>query len=273
MTKTGGGEAVTGLWVYYCPFAYFVKSRLKTRVRFLSWLFIYPLPILLGCWLFNSGMSFDDLISVSMAVIATYSLYELGYLQNDSVTIENERSPTLRLTGPEISLVKRLRVSILIVRLGISLFFLWMIYHLGQSGFSAFLLTLVIIAVVFPVYNRTRGKINMPLHFILVCCRFCGPALLVYPAPMFLFYLVLAFPILNLIERSAEPRYDIKWIRWAPFVTLSNQHSGRPIYYLLACFAWLAICLVVPIDLLTGLLFVYFFLYRLLSPVLLDSIR
>ena len=258
-------------WVYYCPFAYFLSSRLVTYDKVISWLCIYPLPILLGYLLFsvNSTGNITEGVagieSLLLAFAATYCLYELGYLQNDTVTVDHEDNPTLRLNRGEKDRVKQLWVSILATRVSTCLAILMTIYQLNPAGALAYVLSLLTIVVVFPVYNLTRGKINVPLHFILVCCRFCGPALLIIPDATFFIYLVLAFPLINLIERGAEGRYGIVWLQKFIF---SNRASGRYWYYLLVTLLWAASCFIFDIDLQTTWLFIYFFLYRFLSPIL-----
>ncbi len=257
-------------WIYYIPLAYFVYTRLVSGHKVVSWFFIYPIPISLACLLFTGGASIPVLSGIFLAIISTYSIYEIGYLQNDTVTIQNETNPTLRLTSAAVDHVRRQWIYVICTRPAISLILCLIIYQLKLPGFGLYCCSLLAIIIVFPVYNRLRGKINVPLHFVLVSSRFCGPALLVFPDLLFFFYLILTFPLLNLFERGAEERYGIDWLQQLPF---SNLGSGRYWYYLVVSFLWSALCLSLNVELQTTLIFVYLFLYRLFSPLALSKLQ
>jgi hypothetical protein len=94
--------------------------------------------------------------------------------------------------------------------------------------------------------------------------------MLVMPDLMFLGFTIIAFPLINLIERGAEPRYHVHWLQRRVFL---NQRSGRWIYYLIASFLWLVFAIAMGIDIKTTVLLVCLFVYRLISPLLSSRLR
>ncbi|MBL4681814.1 MAG: hypothetical protein JKY88_13965 [Pseudomonadales bacterium] len=252
--------------IFYLSFAYFFTTRLVSPLKMLSWIAIYPVPILIAIVLFTGDLSWEIILTAILGMCATYTLYELGYLQNDASTIIKEKNPTIRLEPSAILYVRNRWIGILVCRLFLCGILVALIRQFNPAGFEVFLMSLLIIALTFLIYNELRSWINVPLHFLLVCGRFCGPALLIIPDPAFLAYLVFIFPLINLLERGAEPRYNLSWLQDH---VLSNQTSGRWIYYLVISITWPIICMLFSFNLVTTLIFVYLFFYRLISPALL----
>lgn len=252
--------------IFYLPFAYFFASRLVSPVKMVSWIAIYPVPILMAIILFGGNPSWEIVIVALLGMCATYTIYELGYLQNDAITISNEKNPTIRLNPESLQYVRGTWIWILAFRLFLCGMLIVLILQFEPPGFEIFLMSLSVIALTFLIYNELRSWINVPLHFLLVCGRFCGPAILVLPDPVFLAYLVLIFPLINLIERGAEPRYNLTCLQRS---VMSNHTSGRWIYYLIVGSLWSILSVVLQFELITTFIFLYLFLYRLVSPSLL----
>lgn len=267
-------------WRIFVPFIYFFSTRLKTVEKVSSWLIIYPISIMLAYATFTDSTFTDstftdqgslaDVGALSIGMIIVYIIYELGYIANDAFTVSQEVNPTLRLSENEISWVKLHWFKIIGVRLIVTMVFLSVASTLAPSGFTVFCMLLLLMSVSFYLYNQTRGWLNIPLHFVLVVCRFCGPCMLVMPELIFLGFTILAFPLINLIERGAEPRYKVQWLQRLVF---SNQGSGRWLYYLIVSFLWLAFAVSMGIDMTTTALLAFLFVYRLVSPLLSARLR
>jgi len=256
-------------WRYFIPFAYFISSRLKTPDRILSWIIIYPVSLLLAYVTFAHQVSAEALLTMLAGMAAIYTVYELGYLANDSFTVKSEVEPTLRLTAQQQVWIEAHWNLILTSRLSLTLVIIACLLPSQPDGLVVFCCSILLVAITFYFYNRTRGAISIPLHFILVVCRFSGPCMLVMPEIGFLAFTIVAFPLINLMERAAEPRYKLTWAQQLIF---SNQGSGRWLYYLIMSLVWAGLTLGLEMELETVSLLVFLFLYRLISPLIVKHV-
>jgi hypothetical protein len=232
----------------------------------ISWVMIYFVPLFLIIVAFNPVLDTTIYYQLILATVGTYTLYELGYIQNDTVTIRNETEPTLRLDELQQEYVSDYWLVILLVRLLIVAILLG--YLSTAAGFLYYLFSLFLVALVFPLYNRRRGAINAALHPLLVIARYCGPLLLVMPEVAVFLYGLLMFPLINGLERARQPRYGLGVLQHLWF---ADGHSGRWGYYLLMLVFWSGVCLVLDFALLTVLPLAYMFVYRLVSPWLIQQ--
>tara|TARA_R110002072_G_scaffold13418_7_gene56201 strand:+ start:35897 stop:36682 length:786 start_codon:yes stop_codon:yes gene_type:complete len=254
-------------WMFYIPLAYFFGTRVVTAKARISWCMIYPVPLLLIVFAFGQGFDLEDLVQLILASVCTYTIYELGYIQNDTVTIRSEAQPNLRLGELELEYVSDYWLVMLLVRLMIAGLLLSSLY--SAPGFLLYLLSLLILGTVFQIYNRQRGPMNALLHPVLVTARFCGPLMLLLPDLTVFCYGLLVFPVLNGLERAREPRYGLTRLERIWF---ANSGSGRWGYYLVVLAAWLLLCVTLDLSLLTGLPLFYMFVYRLGSPWILTRL-
>lgn len=212
--------------LFYCPFGYFLSTRLETFAAKISWLLVYFVPLLLTVFSFSSAL---DLISVgylAVGTISVYLLYEIGYIENDTLTVLQEPSPTIRLDDDVRRYVSEHWWKIVLFRSGILIICLWWIR--SAPGFEWFVAMLAGLIPAFYLYNRIRSSVNAVIHPILVTIRFCGPVVLLIPYLNAFAFALLLFPLLNGLERAAESRYGIKWLQG---LWLTNQVSGRWSYY------------------------------------------
>jgi hypothetical protein len=254
-------------WMFYIPFAYFFGTRVVTNPARVSWCMIYFVPLLLCILSFSPNLDLNAVIQFFVATVCTYTIYELGYIENDTVTVRNEALPTLRLGALQLEYVSDYWLVILFVRLLTA--GLLLSYLSSAEGFVLYWLSLIILAVMFPLYNRQRGPINAWLHPLLVTARFCGPLMLLLPELTVFLYGLLVFPMLNGFERAREPRYGFKRLEQIWF---TNGQSGRWGYYLVVLAIWLLLCITQGLSLLTALPLFYMFLYRLSSPWILKRV-
>ncbi len=224
---------------------------------------IYFVPLILALWAFSPEISIEQLLELAVAATVIYVFYELGYLENDVVTVRMEQDPTLRLSPEQGEYVMAHVPAILISRVLLGAGGLWLLKE--TPGFVWFLVALCFLILVFATYNRVRGKLNALLHPILVTIRYCGPLIVLVPEIDLLIYGFLLFPLINSLERAAEPRYEIAELQSLWF---TNQVSGRWSYYAalsLGVAAYVHLtgeswALLVPV--------MYLFSYRVLTAVL-----
>ncbi|EPZ2423117.1 hypothetical protein ACXLRA_001714 [Vibrio vulnificus] len=185
----------TNFLIFYFPFLYFYKTRLKTPKKGLGWIFSYVLPIMIG----TNSFSTDQFFFMLVLMLGIYSAYEYGYIYNDSVTIENEINPTMRLEYSQIEYARKNMNFILAFRGGVAIF----VYCFFAIQY---ILVPFLILLTYFFYNRKRGRINLLLHFFLVLLRFSSIFLVVSGIGGFI-YSILIFPLINLFERMSEKRF------------------------------------------------------------------
>ena len=220
--------------MFFVPLAYFMSTRLIGMPAIASWIMIYPVPIVVSTWAFNGTIDAPQLLALIIAMIGIYTLYELGYMDNDTRTVVTERAPTERLNDAEKTFYRRWQWMIALSRFAVvvvAFFVIGKLVRENQTGNWFYLAGLVTILLAFPVYNSLRGRVNLPLHFILVACRFCMPGLILITSHQLQYVIVMiaAFPVINLLERCGEPRY--RFAHLAPI--LGRRNRSRVIYYLM----------------------------------------
>ena len=186
----------TNTFIFYLPFTYFYFTRLKTPSKGFGWFFSYVIPIVIG----TNCISVDQLSLVIILIVAIYTVYEYGYIYNDSFTIKKETNPTLRLENDQIQYARQNITKILVLR-SFSSIFLHCIISLQYSIIP------ILILIVYYLYNSCRSRLNLLLHFFLVTLRFCSIFLITSGFVPFLFSILL-FPSLNLVERMSESRFS-----------------------------------------------------------------
>ncbi len=238
---------------FFVPFLYFFKTRLKKLSSKLSWVLIYIIPILLI--IFSTiAINVYVLLSISIYIISVYTVYEIGYIWNDAETIKKEDKPTLRLSKEELSFYEKNKKLIYSTRL--SLAFVFSFYFINTSIFYLYVINIFCILILYFFYNTIRNRFNLPLHFLLVCFRFVTP--IIAFTPVNFLWVILVFPLINLLERASETRFSL--IFFQNFL-LSNKKRGRYIYYLIL----LAFCFIFNAPISISVTVLYLFSYRLLS--------
>ena len=83
-------------YVFYIPFAYYGVVRMGTLSKFIGFSIYYILPTLYY-FLYCFGYSLCGILIYLVSLLLLYNLYEVGYIQNDTETVQKERQPSLRL--------------------------------------------------------------------------------------------------------------------------------------------------------------------------------
>lgn len=206
---------------------YFISTRLKYKGNKIAFLLFYLFPIALITYSYSYSYIYD-LYKVVLVIGLTYSIYELGYIYNDTITIRKEAEPTLRLSKIELSFFNSNIKKILAIR-AITFFTLMMLYiALGVNVTE--LVLLVVLFVTFYIYNNVRSKLNLPLHFILVSLRYLIPLIHIFEQVgcFELLFILMLYPILNTLERASEKRFS--YIP-ADFFLVEYKKNGRIYYY------------------------------------------
>lgn len=212
---------------FYVPFYYTIVSRLNGFSKLFSWIIIYLLPQFMFVLFFRGVPDyFYALFSIMLGILLIYTLYEVGYIYNDAETIKNEIHPTLRLSPSQLSYYHENRGLIYLVRFILAVIITCFFIYLEQYYFI-FLVWCII--PLYAVYNSIRNRWNLSLHFLLVVIRYCSVTILLGGGMAF-FYCVFLFPVINLLERCSEKRFQLHFFQTFIF---SNKKDGRYKYYIL----------------------------------------
>ena len=255
----------------YIPICYTFKTRLKNIVALFSWVVICPLLLFII-------LITQDNIHISLSLITcyifsflhTYNLYEIGYIINDTETIKKEKEPTLRLSYTSLNYYYTKRIKIYLIRLMLSAtisLILLLYYHTPLI----YIFYSWLIIPVYLIYNNIRNIFNLPIHFILVILRYTSPLVLSMTlTPSMFFIIILIFPLINLIERASEKRFNINFlIQKRKFI-----EKFRFFYYLVILLLIVALqTFSYPIPNYFFIITTYMLLYRLLSPIIINKLR
>lgn len=250
--------------IYYIPFFYFYKTRLKSIKKYISWMIIYTIPVSFS-FVFYTGFSLGGIQNLFVSLLSItliYSLYEIGYIYNDTETIKTEKKPTIRLTKYQLRFYENNKITIYSSRVIISIFISLLLMSFMSSNIAYFICSAWSLLIVYYFYNTTRSIYNLPLHFILVAIRYSSASLIFGQSYLVLFYLILLFPVINLLERSTENRFNINSIINKPF---KNNASGRVFYYALLSLFSIFVYLnnQDTVNYIFIIMSLYYFLYRL----------
>ena len=165
-------------------------------------------------------------LNYGLILLAVFSLYELGYIVNDTLSIRRESQPAIRLYDYNFAHFERHKALIFASRIGYSLLAMLALYAL--NGYETTLRTafsILVMALLFGFYNRWRSRYNVWLYPLLVCSRYI-PFMLLTPHPWEVWLLLfLSFPLLNALERFSMPRY-----RWPLMKRLIPTEESKTLF-------------------------------------------
>lgn len=250
--------------LFYIPFVYFYKTRIKSLVALINWIFIYIVPTLTLFFLMTEKYSLLTVcLSYIFIILAVYSIYEAGYIQNDTETTKFELNPTLRLSTGQLIYYEKYKNIIYLTRIVFAfLFGVAALILMDSSREQIFLImaTLAMIGVIYCIYNRIRNLFTLVLLFVLVSLRYMIPLLLVYEKEwgFYLVLVILLYPVLNLFDWLHRPQFKEYSL---PF----DQATVRMIYYFLLSivFSYLLHTTLDEQYKVALILAIYFLLYRM----------
>ena len=162
------------MFKFILPFNYLYFSRLKKKVELLSLIWIYPLFLFVFLFGFYGLTLWPHSISFLIGFFAWLSIYEIGYLENDALTIRKEANPNIRISQNDIQYIQDNFRSICIGRILIFLFLVSIIAVLGLLTINQLLLfTVLILAsrLFFYLHNQIRSRFNILTYFFLCLAK------------------------------------------------------------------------------------------------------
>lgn len=212
---------------------------------------------------FESELMFLSFIYLT----GVYAAYEMGYIWNDAETIKNEKKPTLRLSRGELRFYEESKYSVYLGRILLITALGGCIYFFNKEISMYYLANIIIILALYAVYNNVRSLVNLPLHFMLVLSRYVLPIIVLSQASWATAaWLILVFPLINLIERCSEKRFNLEF--FSKFY-LANKGRGRYVYYFIVS----VLCVLFSAPTYISIVVLYMLLYRLLSFEVLAFVR
>lgn len=238
---------------------YTTSTRLLTSGNKLAFVVVYLFPVIYLNLYFGNNF-FSGLYLSVLLIAVTYSVYEIGYIYNDAITIKKELKPTKRLSKLELEFFNKYKFFVFSLRLCLLVaLLLFVFFNVPQEDFELIIYFSMLLLFLFLLYNNIRSRLSLLLHFFLVSLR--------YLIPMSLFLnevgsvgvlMILAiYPILNTFERASESRFNI--INSHSFL-ISHRYHLRSLYYgvgviLSICFFWSGVDITLPFLVVFSLLF------------------
>lgn len=160
----------------YIPHLYFIKTRIKSFPGLFYYFFYLLGPALLYLYLQKPELIISNAILFFAAHLGFMAIYELGYWQNDCVSIRNEESPTIRISDNYFC-SRRSFVFFFIYRI---LFFAAILYFIKayyqSADINAYLAGIIATFVVFFIHNTQKDPSQRIVTFILLTMlRFAIP--------------------------------------------------------------------------------------------------
>jgi hypothetical protein len=206
------------------PGYYLFHSRLKTTMEKVSWFIIYCIPIYIIGLSHNSDNYLSYSIIFSLSMLIFNSVYETGYIENDTRTILIEDTPTIRLDHKDHKHYEKKYNLIVTCKILISLILLYIADILSDIlsidiYVMQYILLLILIRILFRFHNKIRNRANILTFFSLSVTKYSAPLFLLLPLdslfalwPMSLFL----FPILRTMEHACKQKYGL--MKWISFV-------------------------------------------------------
>lgn len=222
---------------FYIPFGYLYCVRLRSIAKLLSWLLLYLLPTAFYAAVDYSGPWGLFALQYLLVLMATFTLYEAGYILNDTMAIRREEKPSMRLKEQEMAYFFAHQWAILGTRLFIAVACLCTLYFVHPISYIVHCtLSIILMCILFALYNRWRNRYNVFLYIWLVFSRYIPFMLLDEHGWMVYLLLFLSYPLLIGLERFSMPSY-----RWPIARTLiPNERSKarfRALYYIVLLMA------------------------------------
>lgn len=201
-----------GTEIFYIPTIYLFKVRLEGNIRkFLSWWFLLIVPTLGYTLLIDDSMSLMGLLRFLILAFSVVSYYELGYIQNDTLSISREKNPTIRLNDEDLdyclthlSHIFATRLIFVALLLGVYV----MISPCGQA-LNVTLISFLTLLPIFALYNNIQGLASVLFYPILVSARYLvliSPCIGSQDLWLVTVLLLLSYPIEISIERFSMPK-------------------------------------------------------------------
>lgn len=201
-----------GTEIFYIPTLYLFKVRLEGNIwRFLSWVFLLIVPTFGYTVLTDDSMGLKGALRFLILAFSVVSYYELGYMQNDTLSLSREKVPTIRLNKEEYDYCLAHVISILVTRLCFVALLLIMYVMISPAGvaLTVTICSFLLLLPIFAIYNYIQGVASVFFYSILVSARYLVllcPCIEKQNFWIVICLLLLSYPIEIGIERFSMPK-------------------------------------------------------------------
>lgn len=211
------------------PMCYSFWTRYKGKNGVFAWLVKYLVPVsVLGVMHPSYRVS-----CFVVGLLYVYSLYEIGYIQNDCETIKKESAPTMRLDRQSLDVYERNKGLVYTMRglqiLLWGLLLLWLDVNPWMVAYG--FLTLP----VFLLYNKVRNRSSLFIHLLLLVFRYSVPVVVATNSfcPVCLGFMLLVYPLTLFVERSVKGKFGYRSKLLTRYVMhdYSERYAFRVKYY------------------------------------------
>jgi hypothetical protein len=208
------------------------------------------------------------------AVVIFNSVYETGYIENDTRTILREDTPTLRLKKEDYTFFKEKYYLILFLKVGLSVFLLFLVNLLADKlSYEVYILRYIVLLIgirfFFYLHNVIRNRINILTFFSLSSTKYIAPLFLLLPWDALMISWMVSlflFPIVRTMEHATKKKYEL--IKWIKFVGHHDLFRIKYYGFILLIFSIMYIFSPKDIILTSFILFIYFLIFRISSYIL-----
>jgi hypothetical protein len=248
---------------FVIPGYYLFHSRLNKTSEKFSWIIITPIPIFFIVWFLSDIIFFSLVTTFIISFFIMISIYEIGYIENDTITIEKESAPTLRLKEQDLVNIQNNHGKIVGTKVFIALILIFLLYQLAKIwlidfALLQFLFSLILLRIIFYLHNSMRNRWNILTFFCLSSLKYSIIPLLFVPTQTFLaisVFLLFVFPVVRTIEFSTKRRFRLYWLT----NKIDDFEMFRVEYYAILVGVTFLLFLLTKADTLLLFLCVYFY--------------
>jgi hypothetical protein len=259
---------------FYLPILYAFKTRMGYSIPGAAkWICEYIIPTFSCYILASKGLRMEDIGIYILMILLIYTIYEVGYIQNDAEVIKKEQNPTLRLDANSLNYYEKHKAMIWGTRLLTAIFISGIIikYCNHSQGSIIAVSSSWSILLTYFLYNSFRGKISFILHFLLLALRYSSPLFLFWlNMPWFILALsILIYPLPIMMEVLSKGKFGLHFNFTQLYLKkYERRYHFRVKYYLFLTilFACMAILKCIPYSL--CLIPAYFLIYQCLFFVM-----
>lgn len=251
------------------PFGYLCRITLGSILHIISWGLIYFIPVSVLYFYYSKDFSKESIAILLLSFCLIDMIYTNGYIQNDALTTKKEDNPTLRLNGKFLEYARKHIIKIFCIRFIITALIWGLIYYINKDYAIFIAIAMVVLQLLYIIYNNMRNIYNLFLIIPLSYIRFYAPILYIIGwdlkniIAMFLLYQLQKF-----LEFSSKKRYKTSIIT-KKFI--NNLDIFRVQYYAVLVAVNITLYLSIGLDYIFIILALYYLAFRSVYLILLQS--
>lgn len=200
---------------FFLPYSYAMITRNKTIFYKISFILVIVFPIFFASF-WGATISLKDIIVFLLAFTCLYSIYEIGYIFNDTFTVEIEKTPTIRLNQKDIQFVNRSMNLLIAVRVLYIMIILVALNYMKIQNLNYFIIFLGLLNFAYAIHNQYRNRVNIFSIFFVVMFKYISVPVLFMPLNDYVVVaisLILVIPVIRTIEFAAKEKYKIHFLK------------------------------------------------------------